>query len=470
VKATIWDWPAFRREGGAPPRLEVARAVWGKVHGAASDFRWIAHSPDIDPREQHLERELLLGFEDAPGPAPCWRAIEGTFHAISCYPSRAVDAARRSGFLEKQVLRWTPPNGMPAALGALLLLPEVARHTDQVWWESSADARWSRPDFALILKPEDAAPVEVSAEALERNAEVGLAAVREAVSEQSLTEFYSALLAERRPVILSGLLRPLPPAALATLLLPLPRELADRLSLAGWFPSKRADSESFQRLWSVLLCDRQPSALRVPESVVSEPGRAAAQALLSGDPSRLGGQPRARAGIAPAGGPQRPAIIQRLLDFAADDDRRWFAPGEMERPIRTLAHCESDLMDCVRTVEVEIGKLDRNDRGGWRREHLTVKADLLRAAALALAPKTAGQVGAYRSRRVPALLYCPRLAEQDSRGLDELGETKLAELVRQSLDCRPDLFGRDIRTWLERWAKRERQTWLTPLLNPPRFQ
>lgn len=451
--AAIWDWPALDREGETPPRLEMARAVWGKVHGAASDFRWIAHSPEFDPRERHLERELLLGFEDAPGPAPCWRAIEGTFYAISCYPSRAVDAARRSGFLEKQVLRWTPPNGMPAALGALLLLPEVARHTDRVWWESSADARWTRPDFALILKPEDAAPVEVSAEALERNAADGLAAVRAAVSEQSLAELYSALLANRRPVILSGLHSPLPPAALATLLLPLPRKLADRLSLAGWFPSKRADSESFQRLWSVLLCDRPPAALRVPEPVVSEPGRVAAQALLSADPLRLGGQPRARVESSPAGGPQRPSIIQRLLDFAADDDRRWFAPDEMDRPVRTLARYESDLMDCVRTVDAEIGKLDLDDGGGWRRKHLTVKADLLRAAALALAPQTAGQVGAYRSRRVPALLYCPKLAEQDLRGLGELGEAKLAELVRQSLDC-PDLFGRAFRNWLEGWAKR----------------
>ncbi len=310
MKATVWDWPALDLEGQAQQRLTVEWAVWGKVHGAASDFRWIAHSPGLDPQARRLELELLLGTEDTPERATFWRALGGSFCAVSCYPSRALDAARRSGFLEKQLLEWKPPAGAPAALGALLLLPQVARFTDEDWWEHSADPGWSRPDFALVLEPEAAAPVEVSENDLRSNVEAGLGDLRDAVGEEPvLAELYSALLTGRRPAILAGLRRPLTPEGIAALLLPLPREVADRLSVAGWLLSKRVDAEGFRRLWDVLVCDRAPDALlSSPPVEVTEEGRQAARAVFAGDPSRLLRRPRPAAARAPAGRPQLPSV------------------------------------------------------------------------------------------------------------------------------------------------------------------
>jgi hypothetical protein len=463
VKATVWDWPALDLEGQAQQRLTVEWAVWGKVHGAASDFRWIAHSPGIDPQARRLELELLLGTEDAPERATFWRALGGSFCAVSCYPSRALDAARRSGFLEKQLLEWKPPAGAPAALGALLLLPQVARFTDEEWWEHSADPGWSRPDFALVLEPEAAAPVEVSENDLRSNVEAGLGDLRDAVGEESvLAELYSALLTGRRPAILAGLRRPLTPQGITALLLPLPREVADRLSVAGWLLSKRVDAEGFRRLWDVLVCDRPPDALlSSPPVEITEEGRQAARAVFAEDPSRLLRPPRPAVARAPADRLQLPSAVERLQDFATDPSRRWLAPEELaggpDRLLRAAEACDGYLVDCVESVESEIQSL--NGTSGlvrWQREHLQVKADLLRAAALALAPVTFRRLGLPKSGRVPALLFCTRLDERDKGRLEGLGEDKLGELARQSLGCRPDLFGREIR---------KRMAWLVPLFD-----
>ena len=51
-----------------------------------------------------------------------WRTLADQCFALVSYPSRAIDTAGRSSFLEKQVLAWRRPIGIPAALGALLLL------------------------------------------------------------------------------------------------------------------------------------------------------------------------------------------------------------------------------------------------------------------------------------------------------------------------------------------------------------
>ncbi|HEV7506934.1 MAG TPA: hypothetical protein VGS07_18735 [Thermoanaerobaculia bacterium] len=467
-----WDWPALDLQEPAPRRLEVEWAVWGKVHGAASDYRWIAHSPGFDPQAQRLQPELLVGGEDAPASATCWRALAGSFCAVSCYPSRAMDASRRSGFLEKQLLLWRPPAAAPAALGALLLLPRVARSTDRVWWDSSADPGWSRPDFALVLKPEEAAPVEDFESELQRNAEAGLAALREAVGEESvLADFYSALLAGQRPAILGGLARPLSPEGLAALLLPLPREVADRLSVAGWLLSQRVDAESFRRLWDVLVCDRPPAALRTASPAgVTEQGREAARAVFAAAPQRLRSQTRSwPAGAVVGAAPRIPPEVERLQNFATDSNRRWLAPEELAggsgRLLRAADGWDRDLVACIEAQEAEVEKL-RREQGilRWQREHLQAKADLLRAAALALAPAVFSRLDPPKSKRVPALLYCVLLAEQDWSRLAALGEAKLREMVRQSLDCRPDLQGGALRAWLARWGSRMKMSWLAPLL------
>lgn len=450
--SALWQWPAFDLRGrNAPERLQAGRAVWGKVHGADSDFRWIAFTPGLDPQERRLERDLLLGSEDSPETATSWRALETGYFAVSCYPSQAVDAARRSGFLEKQLLEWTPEETLPAALGALTLLPRVADFDDTVWWKESGHPGWHQPGFSLTLAPPD--PIDVDpGPAIER----GRTALRDAVDESALAGLYSALLAGRRSAFLSGLERPLPPAALAALLLPLPREIADRLSIAGWVVSQRLP-ESFSRLWNVLVCNRVPAVFRdLAETGITDAGRAAARALLEDGPgqffSRATPEEVRQAEPARAG---TSAVMDRLLAFATEDDRRWLGPDELagDAPLRLLEGMEDSLAGCVQAVQDEISRLGaRQGTSHWQREHLQAKADLLRAAALALAPRTVEQVGLPGSERIPALLFCPRLHAQDWDRLGRLlGEQQLSVAIDQSLSCKPGLFSEAIRSWLESW-------------------
>jgi hypothetical protein len=472
---TLRPWPALPGGGPAPDRLDVERAIRGKVHGAASDFRWIAATPGLDPQTLRPD-DLLLGSEDVPAKAVCWRASESGYCAVSCYPSRARDAAGRSGFLEKQVLAWSPGAEVPAALGALLLLPRAATFDDCDWWDQADDPSWSRPGFLLTL----AAEPPVAVENLETVIERGRAALREAVEETSLARLYSALLARRRDLaFLPGLERPLPPEALAVLLLPLPRDIADRLSIAGWDVSNRIDPEAFP--WDVLVCRQIPAAFRSelkPE--ITEAGRQAARELLERedfggpgpdsfpDPAPFPGpgtsptedpDPPSRPTFtwerpkeersAPAGG--TPQVLERLRVFATAEDKRWLGPEDLAgtAPLRLMEDQAETLAGFVRSVEAEISRL--NGPPG-KREQLEVKADLLRAAALALAPSAVNRDRLPRSGRVPAVLFCPRLAEGDWNDFGRLlGEARLEEAIRQSLACKPDLFGKEIEDWLARW-------------------
>ena len=98
------------------------------------------------------------------------------------------------------------------------------------------------------------------------------------------------------------------------------------------------------------------------------------------------------------------------------------------------------------------------------RDHLAVKADLLRAAALALAPRLLSQVGLPRTSRVPALLFGSSLPAEEWDRLAALGEDGLAKAIRQSFRCTPDFFGSAMRGWLDSWRKRTRVSFLGPIL------
>ena len=175
------DWPEIAPvlpATGELPVLHVEHAVWGKAHGARSDFRWIAHSPGF-PIDSDLPRQLNFGAEDQPVRTQLWRNLNGLCYAVSCYPSRATDWSGRGGFLEKQIWAWDPA-GVPAALGALLLLPRIARETDKVWWDRSDDAPWQDPGFALPL-PSEKIPIQEAevAETVERGIEALRACCRQ---------------------------------------------------------------------------------------------------------------------------------------------------------------------------------------------------------------------------------------------------------------------------------------------------
>jgi hypothetical protein len=230
-------WPALDLGGQElPSRLTCERGVWGKVHGAATDFRWIAATANFEAQRTGLERELALGAADVVDrPATLWRTVGDTSYAVAFYPSLARDASGRTGFLERQVLEWKRPPGVPAAAAALLLLPAVASLEATDWSEKRPQIVWSQDEDVMDL--DAAAPLPVSTSAIQEAIERGVAMLAEATTLDALTELYASLLAGGRAVTLKGLSAPLSPQAMAALLLPLPRDVADRISIAGWLPS-----------------------------------------------------------------------------------------------------------------------------------------------------------------------------------------------------------------------------------------
>jgi hypothetical protein len=249
-----FHWPALDLAGRElPAGISCERGIWGKAHGSPSDFHWIATSPGFAGLESQIERELALGAEDVPATAALWRVADGRYYAVAVYPSLAVDAAGRSGFLEKRMFEWKRPDAVPAALGALLLLSAVTRLDANDWREERSDVRWSDDD-AVDLAPFPPLPVSIGT--LEEAIARGVQILRESTSEDTLTDFYASLLAGNRGVALRGITNPLPPAALAVLLLPLPRSIADDLSIAGWLPStwlSESGAQDVRRCWNAVL-------------------------------------------------------------------------------------------------------------------------------------------------------------------------------------------------------------------------
>jgi len=305
-------WPALDAgDEPLPEQLTYSRAVWGKVHGVPSDYRWIAANPTFTPQDTGLERELLLGSEDAPHRSQLWRTLGEVHYAVHCYPSRAVDAAVRTKFLEKQVLAWRRLETVPAALGALLLLPRVGEWTDEIWWDRRSDPRFLESDFLVDITSEDSPPVLVSAAAIGEAIAAGIESLARCVPEDVLTELYASLVAGQRAIPLPGLKEPLAPRALAALLLPLPRRLADQLSLAGWPSSKRVEAESLSERWDVVLGDRSLKLKPTGPAATDAQHRQAssmARALLQGDPALLESDAAPLAG-GPAAGDQAPVQV-----------------------------------------------------------------------------------------------------------------------------------------------------------------
>jgi len=310
VKVAIMDesalyWPALDFDGRElPQQLTCERGVWGKVHGAPTDFRWIAETPALAAPQKHIvERELPLGSEDAPLSTTLWRVVEDTCYAVRVYPSTARDAAGGSGFLEKQLFEWKRPAHVPAALGALLLLPAVAALEPTDWEQQPADIRWSEEDHVTVLPANEARPTSMAA--IEAAIEEGLRGLSESITEEALADVYASLLAGNRAVPLQGLSSPLPPASLAAVLLPLPRSVADRISIAGWIPTTQLsefDPEQIRRCWDVVGGDSagSPSDRATPQGEQVRQGQAMARSIF-----------RDR-------GPARPRVVSAAMSKATD--------------------------------------------------------------------------------------------------------------------------------------------------------
>jgi hypothetical protein len=292
---TLPAWPALSLVGTPlPQRISYERGVWGKAHGSRSDYRWIASTPAFAPAKLQLEGKLQLGTEDVPLKATHWLTMEDQCFAVVCYPSRAMDSSGRTGFLEKQVFAWRRSPEIPAALGALALLPQVAQADDSVWWERQSPRPWSDEDITLSLIPSQHPPLPVDVAEIAASIEAGIADLRRVIREEPLSELYARLLSGQRGIPVEGLTAPLSAQALAALFLPLPRAVADGLSLAGWLPSQRLPNlDALRRSWSVVLGGSAlpPAPTEAPTAEQKAEARRLARALLANDPALLQGTP-----------------------------------------------------------------------------------------------------------------------------------------------------------------------------------
>jgi len=357
------DWPALAGFQKPPEGVLYAEhAVWGKVHGQASGYRWIAKSPKFEGALDSVESQLCVGLENRPTEMPSWRFVRGKYYAVWSYPSRAEDAGTRKKFLEKQVLEWKPAPNVPATAAALILLSRPARVSDNVWFDHSANAAWSDRDYSLELPP---VVEQISAERLEVAIGLGLRNWLNRCPD-SLAAFYALLRTSHKPAVLGGMDRPLSPTGLAALLLPLPTKVSEGLSLAGWTPSDAPDDRDGER-WDGMV-QQDPIARAVEPSLED---RCKAQSLCSGD---------ATLAVRPL------TSVTQLLDFARSR-QRWIEVSEIRRDSMDLSQPEKDeLRGAVQKI--------RNDAkvniglpavlATARSRQLDFKADVLEAACFEL--------------------------------------------------------------------------------------
>lgn len=432
-------WPSFLGLAASPPPLQVERAVWGKVHGQSSEFRWIARSPGLVDLKIDLEKELSLGTEDVPHHAVCWRALGDRYVAVHVYPSRARDEAGRWGFLEKQLLVWKRHPEIPAAFAACLLLPRVANLDDQIWWTRQGSGNWHDRNFTLDLPAEEIVDSgDLASAAIERGIEV----LQNWLGPAGVARFYEELEATSRPIFLPSFPETsLLPEALAALLLQLAPEIAGRLSLAGGLPSSRPDVDDLARCWDVVvapahllplrespgtglrpankqlaieLLANRPRAVALPTSA-SLPvaaGRSDKPAPAEEGPGKLPldlapsletrvteWKKRFADGPPPPG--QRlplstlPAVPQELFEFAVSADRRFFDIQKLD----LRAARPGNLAPSLRLLVKETEAL----RPPWAAEkQWKVKVDLLRQAAIRLCSELQNdqEFAAFRSGRL----------------------------------------------------------------------
>jgi len=372
----FWDWPAMKGVSSTrSTRLVFEHAIWGKVHGASSDYRWIGRSPGFVGHKRGIERALTIGAEDRPCKAPSWFAAGEYCYAVWCYPSRAVDAAGRRDFLERQILEWRP-EGIRAAVGALTLLPGVAACTDELWIEQAGDSRWQDKEFVL---PQPAGQYTATAEVLEAAGQAGLQQLTE-IPEPVLAAFYASLIdsvtkAGAGPAFLPAG-KALTPQALAALLLPMEERLkvggnfTSRFSLAGGAPSKHVDKAGAQG-WNGVVYGQPPREPRFERAdATGDWARMLARAVRAGSPELA-----------------RKPLVARILEFARGPDR-WIAGTKVPD------HPRVDELE-LRMLDEAAQRVEEDSQGGAglpehiraaRSKHLRHKASVIEAAATVLAP------------------------------------------------------------------------------------
>ncbi len=373
-------WPALSFKNKIEIKhLPYNRGVWGKVHGASSDFRWIAVSEQFDLQTNSLEQQLNVGSEDKPHSAVFWRCLANSYYAIASYPSRAFDAAGRSGFLEKQVIEWKKTQSLPAAVLALLLLSEVKKFDDTIWWDERGNSNWFQNEFSLSISGNDCQILDYS-----KMIETGIEQLKKLTNEKALISFYQQLLSGQRPVYLSSAL-PFSPEALAVLLLPLQRELADNLSLAGWIPSSR-----FDKIWKNWDCIILPEHLKLPtkslgivNNALKKQAENMVEALFANNaslikpPESFKTKPKVELNISDfAPNAQASEYFKEIYRFARADERRWLAPEYLRNKFGKNYVFKAQELEQIGLWAnwIEKNKPDYADEKQWK-----VKVDLLRS-------------------------------------------------------------------------------------------
>ncbi|MCP4700574.1 MAG: hypothetical protein GY862_27535 [Gammaproteobacteria bacterium] len=292
MNSNIWAWPGLgtKRLHEYPP-FSYERGIWGKVHDARSDFRWIARSPGFDDQDNTLVRRFSLGSENPLYNSSFWCKAGESYYAVTAYPSRASDHAGRSGLLEKQFIEWKSPfNDFPAVLGALLLLPAAATFTDEIWWKRYEGVDWNRPDSSLLIDSSYCTPIPYSEETLLCAINKGMDDLR-IVGPEALKQLYLQVLIGQHPARLAGLEQALSPEALAVLLLPLERSMADLLSMAGWIYSRQMEPEKVGSHWDIAVFPQDVFPPLQEQSDFDKERCAAlmAEALMFNTPQKLEG-------------------------------------------------------------------------------------------------------------------------------------------------------------------------------------
>ncbi len=491
-------WPALAgfKVG---PTTGCRRGIWGKVHGEASDYRWIARSDGFGAHCPELAGALRIGNEAVPVTATLWRRLPDRWLACSVYPSRARDRAGRLTVIEKQIAEWQPPSGIPAVVGALTLLPEIACFGDGDWWDRRIRGSWKEPGYALAIADSACPLVAADPAALPQRIEAARTGLIAAVDSDALRRFYVRLLGGRFPAWLQGPqdADPLPAAALAALLLPLPRHWADRLSLTGAVASKRIDPQDLIRNWDGYIAATGPDEDPSLNSEVESLADAMVAALFDGDPeplhrcasvepsrpppAELGEDvgwldddlaervsapglptiddvaPDIRCVAAPIGGltelaPEAPPVIHLMYEFARNQgarrlNLRRFRAALQDAPLSVDPRSAAALCAWPGEIEAAINSMDVEER--------RLKADQLRAVAALLLPdpQRAEHPGLPRKPTIPGLLpFLALTAEEGGPRLLRLGESTCMALLKQSLTCpHPTLRGRII-DWIDVWC------------------
>jgi len=401
------NWPAFVNFDMPDfDTIEYEHGVWGKAHGARTDYRWLALTPDADFKKNEIDYELSLGNESLPRLGFFWKYLNNKHYAVMTYPSRAEDADGRRDFLEKQILCLKSPN-FPAPLTAMLLFTKLFKYDESVWWEQRQSIDWDNEPDAFIELPSRQSSISTTG-IIEKSFEQ----LRDYFGDkETLAQFYSNF-------IYSDATVPLPPLALAALLLPFPKNRAEELSIAGWFPSSTIKPEHFKK-WDMLVLPSDlsvTSRLQEPRGIPMSVAESYATAIFDNNPDILKEdvtqqiQPIQANTITPTPNkikiqgegeisfPELPEdyrelkYIEELRNFAMNPNRRWLdaynwkLSAEEPFPYQSSLDTVNSLMEMVKLLERDTPKYTLEFLQDAVKKQWEVKIRLLKTAIFIISP------------------------------------------------------------------------------------